>query len=309
MIAKFLPLLFLYANVAFAQNQNLDWLPDYLKMKSIKCQLTQEQIRAQLSAEADRSVEQIAAVLRDRSSEVQSAVQDREALTIGKFPNVPVFDFFALAKVNIVIRDLNFQIQTTLFTEQGSSVQSGLWLPFTVRDPGPGKPCALQRITVSEDQRRFLPVVDLIYGNPPRVVTSRLIDVVDVANSSAPAGPSPQTQAPPPQQSAPPPKTNVDEEKAEAKPRREERRESRRERRRREREERRQSRREEARQERNQEERDRRRQEREERRQERRKARRQRAQQPPPEPPDKRNECSGDLSGWAAIKCAVTGGK
>ncbi|MGZ3721660.1 MAG: hypothetical protein ACXVA9_01935 [Bdellovibrionales bacterium] len=168
-----------------------EWLGPYLKSKFIRCEMTEDQLREQVATHIDFNVRNLSAELKARGSEIESILQNRDEVEIGIFPKTPVFDFYVLEKVTVVIQKLNFQVQTTYYSDYSASptVEKGLWFPLMVNDPGPGKPCTLGRIGFKEEARKFIPLVDLVIGDPPRVVASNIVQVMDPVEA-------PQTPAP-----------------------------------------------------------------------------------------------------------------
>jgi hypothetical protein len=287
-------LLPIISSSVFAQNS--DGVNQYLRSKSFKCKLSQEQFRNQIRAQVDRNIKQLETNLKERGSELQSITQQRDHIEIGVFPQTAGFDFYVLEPVTIVLgrpgATLVFQIQSTYYVEDGRpTVQKGLWFPLAVHDPGSDKPCELVRVVISEKDRRFLPSIDLTMGDPPRTLISRLIDVIDVAPATSPAPtaaePAPSVSPIPerwPQPSSVPPSKSVTPEPSgskdepEIKPKKKKRYERPRHHYRR-------------------------------RHHYHRRYRRTRNETPAPEPPQPQNECSGDLSTWKAVTCTLTGQK
>lgn len=256
--------------------QNSDWLYGYLRSKSFNCKMSQEQFTNQIRAHVDANIQRLEASLKGRGSELQSITQQRDQIEIGVFPRTAGLDFYVLEPVTVVLgkpgASLTFQIQSTYYLENGKpTVQKGLWFPLAVQDSGRDKPCKLNRVVVNESQRRFLPSIDLATGEPPRTLIQNLIDVVDVSSTVTPIPPPPPPVAPA--------EKPEEEPRQEVKPKKKHY--------------------------------ERRRHHRPRRRHHYRRHRRTRSEAPAPaaEPPPPRNECSGDLSTWQAVTCALTGQK
>ncbi len=170
--------------VLFASASALAAQPDLvgqLKAKGIRCDLTQEQLRDQLTAQLDLNIRSLDETLRGRGSEVESIIQDRNQVEVGVLPKPSVLDLYILEKVSVVIQKLNFPVQTTYYTDNsaGPEVATGLWFPLQVLDPGKGKPCTLKRVSFRPENQKFAPVVDLVIGEPPRVVAKNIVQVMD----------------------------------------------------------------------------------------------------------------------------------
>jgi hypothetical protein len=187
-----------------------DWLGPYLNSKGIRCSLNQDQLRRQVGSQIDSTTRQLFENLKARGSEIESLKQDRDQIEIGIFPKTPILDLYVLEQVSVVIQNLNFRVQTTykIGNADNPAVQQGLWFPLTINDPGPGSPCTLSRITYKEEDRDFVPIVDLVIGEPPRVVAHNVAQVMDPADGPKPPTPPPPPIAkkePPPPESPPPP--------------------------------------------------------------------------------------------------------
>jgi hypothetical protein len=313
---KFALTLLLISASAGAQNkENKDWLKGHSKFKSFKCQLTETQMNDQLRDFAGLYVNQIGISLRARGSEYDAINMEWDPSKNGLFPkDVQTFDAYALQKVSVVIQRFNFQIQTSVIfgDDPAPTVMEGLWFPLTIKDTGADKICKLQRIAFREDQRKFIPQVNLVIGSPPTVVAAGLVEVMDVIGAPAvpnplPQEPKPAPVAPAPQSESPKPaQPDANRTKSDS-------------------DEQTQSKRKKAknsddgsaserRRERRREARERRREERRERREERRKKRERRhrsynTEQPQTQEAPAANQCAGDISPWKSMYCNVTGQK
>jgi hypothetical protein len=259
-----------------------------------------KQLNEQVTNQIDRNIRELTEALIKRGSDFQSIYQRKDSVEIGVFPKTPGYDFYVLENVTVGMQNFSFPIQTTFFLSSTPTVKKGLWFPLKVRDEGEGKPCRLERISVRDGQQNFRPEVDLVTGDPPRVIIPRLIEVVDLSSEPEPPPPPPVQKEPVPVPQAREKNEGKKEEKKatekEAKEKKEtkpSKKESRRERRRRER-----------------------RELREERRRERRYRRHHRRHhaennqevvRPAAEPPKKPNECTGDISVWKSMTCAIPG--
>lgn len=299
---------FVISHFSFADNN--DWLAPYLQSKSFQCVMSIDQLKAQIAVQIDRNIGLLTESLVQRGSDFQNIAQRRDTVEIGVFPKLRGYDFYVLENVTVTMGKFQFPIQTTYFFDGVPNVQKGLWFPLKVKDPGPNKICQLDRISVRDGQQNARPEVDLVLGDPPRVIVSRLIEVIDVSSE-----PEPPVSTQPNTSSKEPEKKNVEKKelekknvdkkdaekrdvekkevkkKAEEKPKQSETRRERRERRRRERRERREERR-------------------HRRHRHYRSYQRSNIEEParkPVEPPDKPNDCNGDLSPWKTMTCTITG--
>jgi hypothetical protein len=192
-------LLLIISSSVFARNS--DWLNQYLRSKSFKCTLSQDQLKKQVQAHVDQNIKRLEASLKERGSELQSITQQRDQIEIGVFPETVGLDFYILEPVTVILGQpgatLVFQIQSTYYVGDGSpAIQKGLWFPLAIQDPGGDQPCELVRVVVSEKDRRYLPSIDLTMGDPPRTLISGLIDVIDVMDVAPTSGQPPVAPAP-----------------------------------------------------------------------------------------------------------------
>lgn len=136
MNSKGLLLLFFISVNAFASEPN--WLGRYLKSKTIRCDMTLDQLRSQVAAQIDFNIRQLDQNLKSRGSEIEAILQQRDQIEIGTFPKSQVFDFYVREAVAVVIQKLNFLVQTTDYSDEaaGPRVEKGLWFPLTITDPG-----------------------------------------------------------------------------------------------------------------------------------------------------------------------------
>lgn len=271
----------------------------FLDTKNIKCSLTHEELNRQIAFQIGIFKRQITDALLARGSEIQSITI--EPPIKGVFPNVAVYHFEILAKFTVDIHNWKFHIQTSYQSAASAAptVESGLWFPLTISNPEAKETCNLERVALPEHQREYLPAVDLVIGDPPRIVATRLVNVLNIAAASQPVKP-PQAPAPaapakepPPVKESPP--TQQAKERAEEPKEEKKKYRSDRERRRAERRER----------------REKRRAERRERQRERRYHRkRYRSEEPSAEDKDRATqqaECSGDISPWKQVYCGIKG--
>lgn len=256
--------------------KNEDWLGQYMRSKSFKCDLNEDQFKKQITKQLDQNIEKLKEALKVRGSDFESIQEQRDSVDIGIFLTSRVYDFYVLENVSVMIQGYQFPIQTTYFMDNEPSVENGLWLPFVVKDPGRDEVCQLQRISMRDGQQLRRPEVNLVFGRPPRVIAPRLIEVVDDSSSQA-AEPAPAVPLPPPSPMPEKADSKVEEHSRSREPSE---RRSRRERRERHRRERRHS------------------------RHRKRYHYRRHIRLEQPQPP---NPCAGELSAWMKIKCAVTG--
>ncbi len=176
---KILAPLFFFSVNAFAVEP--DWLNPYLRSKAIRCDMTQAQLNNQVATHIDFNIQKLTENLKARGSAIESVLHQRDQVEIGIFPKATTFDLSVFTKVTVVIQNWHFSVQTTYATENSAtpSVEKGLWFPLAIVDSGPGTPCTLSRIGYKEDGRKFVPVVDLVFGGPPRVVASDIVQVMD----------------------------------------------------------------------------------------------------------------------------------
>jgi hypothetical protein len=162
-----------------------DWLSRHLKTKSIQCKLTHDQLKEQVKGHAERNLREITESLKQRGATFE-IVPDPEHLEIGDFPNARSIDFYVLEIVTVFmskngepIRNYPFKIQTLVFTgEVEPTIEHGLWFPLRIKNPNSDNACVLERLSVSEEEKKFQPVVNLMFGN--LTVAEGLASVVDV---------------------------------------------------------------------------------------------------------------------------------
>lgn len=285
-------ILILISNVAFAKDRG--WLSDYLKQKSINCEMSPDQFRAQATKHESIILQQIAQSLRERN--IKFIIEPpRDDFEIGVYANLSWIDFdftqvvpVYLANDGTAQKQYPLHIQTTdLWETPANQVKDALWFPLHIKNPRSGKPCELERVVVSPNDQETLPVVKLVFGT--HEVASLLADIVDVSEEASPIDTAtalaPQTTPPPV------PEVKVVEEKKpeEKKPSA-------------------------AKEEDRDEVKERRHRRYSERRREWRHHRRVRAEAPHEAEsrqsagaPAHRNGCDGDKSAWKAVTCAVTG--
>jgi hypothetical protein len=289
--------------------KNSDWLDQYLRSKSFKCTLSQDQLKKQVQVHVEQNIKRLETSLKERGSELQSITQQRDHIEIGVFPETVGLDFYILEPVTVVLGQPGatfvFQIQSTYYVDGGSpAVQKGLWFPLAIQDPGSDQACELVRVVVSEKDKRYLPSIDLTTGDPPHTLIRGLFDVVDVMDVAPISTQPPVAPAPAlsplleerwPKPSSVPSQavtsrkssdskdsadSSEDEPQIKSKKKRHERHRRRHHYRRYHRQ-----------------------------RHYRHYYRRTRDEVPAPEPPQSQNECSGDISTWKTVTCTLTGQK
>lgn len=174
--------------------EKADWLQSFMRSKSLKCAMDEDRLKDQVSSHLDRNIEALTEALKERGSDFQEIEQKRDSVQIGVFSKSSDYDFYVLETVNVVMRGFRFPIQTTYLADNQTVTEKGLWFPLKVKDAGRKKPCVVQRITVRDGQQNLRPDVSLVFGNPERVVASKLFDVVDLETNQPEAAPA--TKAP-----------------------------------------------------------------------------------------------------------------
>jgi hypothetical protein len=199
-----------------------DSLAGYLRSKSIRCTMTQDELREQVIHQLDFNIRRLNENLKRRGSEIEKIAEQRDQLEIGIFPHSVDFDFYVLEQVAVVIQGLNFPVQTTYHANYSADahVTKGLWFPLSISDSGAGKPCLLSRVAYREDMQKSIPVVDLVIGDPPRVVAPNILQVMDPFGTAQPPLAMPEEKlnetTPPPVPSAPPPRASKSKDEGES---------------------------------------------------------------------------------------------
>jgi len=176
-----------------APAKTAEWLSQYMKQKSFKCDIDDDRMKMLVTEKADDMIQRLTSALQARRVEYQSINPDRDNVSIGIFPEDPVTDFSILIGVSLKIPgratesgtvspdSYTFQIRTTTVDAE---VHNGLWIPVHLKDPGADKPCTLERIAVSEDHWNELPVVDLVLSS--HVAVSDIVQVEDISVTPTP---------------------------------------------------------------------------------------------------------------------------
>lgn len=219
----------LLPNISFAAETDLS---AYVSSKGKECSLSHDELNAQVNSQLDFFADQIRDELTQRGSSATEVSASHQQVDIGLFPKVNGIDFWVNNNIVVKIGKFGFSLRTTLApTEAAPVVKQGLWFPLVVSDTGKGKTCKLEPIRVDPDQKKFLPVVDLVIGDPARVIVRDLVQVANI-NGQPPSVKAPDAVPVPEQKpnSRDEIETNAEEENSEARANRREQREERRER-------------------------------------------------------------------------------
>jgi hypothetical protein len=164
-----------------------DWSA-YVKSKGKECSLTVDELNVQIDSQIDLFAQRIGGELAKRGSSATEVEAPHDQVDIGIFPKLADVDFWVNSKIVVKMDKFGFPVQTTLATGDPTPVvKQGLWFPLVVKDTGKDKTCELEPITVDPDQKKFLPVVDMVMGDPARVIARDLVQVANIKGEPATA--------------------------------------------------------------------------------------------------------------------------
>jgi len=184
-------LILLFSLNAFADDSMIS---DYIKSKSFRCHLTQDQLALQLVTQLDQAVSQVRQSLKSRG--IEAIDENRAGVRFGTYPGAAIYDFDVMEP--IAVGDGGF-LQTTRYSDASDLpiIEPGLWIPFTVVDGGPETECKLQKILAHVGSRdvKYLPSVDVVGLTLPSMSHGSLFEPLDLQIEEKPMRANPKSKA------------------------------------------------------------------------------------------------------------------
>jgi hypothetical protein len=152
----------LLSSSAFAQK--LNWLPTYLNSKSLKCQLTAQDLVQQAGREFSQAATQIRENLKKRSPENQHLRKHSEYLLIATSPEAESYDFYGMMPMTVLRDNTILDIQTTRRSPSNDQiiVEGSLWIPFKIQDTGSQETCRIERWSPPQGHQNLVLSIDLV---------------------------------------------------------------------------------------------------------------------------------------------------